>query len=72
MLSHIQSEFESRINWDFAKTQRHYEKTQLKGTMTRPCIVFKLKWGSMVKFDKAGKVMGLVLAAGPEQPLHAI
>ena len=72
MLSHIQSEFESRIKWDFAKTQRLYEKAQLKGNKTRPCIVFKLKWGGMVKFDKAGKVMGLVLTTRPEQPLHAI
>ena len=72
MLSHIQSEFESRINWGFAKTQRHYEKTHLKGTMMRPCIVFKHKWGGMVKFDKAGKAMSLVLTTRPEQPLHAI
>ena len=72
MLSHIQSEFESRIKWDYAKTQRLYVKAQLKGNKKRPCIVFKLKWGGIVKFDKEGKVMSLVLTTRPEQPLHAI
>ena len=66
MISHIQSEFEGRIKWDYAKAQRH-ERTQHRDTTRRLYAKFKQKWGSMVQFDTEGKAMSLVLTTKVRQ-----
>ena len=73
MISHIQSEFEGGIKWGYAKAQRQHIGAEHKGTMRRPSVKFKHKWGGMIKFDKEGGVMSpAVLSAEPEWPLHAM
>ena len=39
MISHIQSEFEGGIKWDYAKAQRQLVRTQHKGTNAPQCQV---------------------------------
>ena len=57
MISHIQSEFEGRIKWDYAKAQRQQVRTQHKGTTMRLSVKFKQRWGSMAQFDNQGKAI---------------
>ena len=65
MISHIQSEFEGRIKWDFAKAQRQHERAQHRGTKRRLSVKFKQRWGCMVQFDNQGKTVSLVLNTEP-------
>ena len=66
MLKHIQLELDSRINWHWAKFQRHHEKSHHKAGKRRPSVGFKAKWGPMVRLDNQGKMVSLALPTKPE------
>ena len=58
---HIQSEFESRLHWDWDKMASKNAKTHNTTNKPQPSKTFAEKWGAVVGFDTEGKKMRLLL-----------
>jgi hypothetical protein len=61
LLSHIQQEFENRIQWDWKKILQRHNKTHHKRTSRNPQTTMELKWGQIIQIEPKGNQVALVL-----------
>ena len=72
LLSHIQQEFVSRLEWDWNKIMQRHAKTHSATTRRKPSQVLQHRWGKVASCNKEGNEVSIMLANNwPGWPLLA-
>ena len=62
LLSHIQQEFASRLEWDWNKIMQRHAKTHSATTRRKPSQVLQHRWGKVASCNKEGNEVSIMLA----------
>ena len=60
LLSHIQQEFISRLEWDWNKTMQKHTKSHCGSTQHRPSVMLKHKWGKVASCNTQGNEVSIM------------
>ena len=62
LLSHIQQEFVSRLEWDWNKIMQKHAKSHNATAHNKPSHVLQQRWGKVASCNKEGNEVSIMLA----------
>ena len=62
LLSHIQQEFVSRLEWDWNKIMQRHAKSHNATAHNKPSHVLQQRWGKVASCNKEGNEVSIMLA----------
>ena len=62
LLSHIQQEFVSRLEWDWNKIMQRHAKPHNAATRHKPSHVLQQRWGKVASCNEEGNEVSIMLA----------